>query len=138
LLEQLAMDASPLTPMRWGLCQQLAEELTALDTRVASYDAQLAQVAQSHPVCQWLRTIPGLGELTATAWVAAVSEAAQFKNGRQLAAWRGLVPRQHSTGSKVRLLGLSKHDDLYRRKLLVHGARGYLRWVERKSDRRSQ
>ena len=71
--------------------QQLLEELTGLDARVATYDAQLAQVAQTHPVCQRLMTIPGLGELTATALVAAIGDAAQCKNGRQFAAWLGLV-----------------------------------------------
>src|SRR5499427_9003179 len=98
VLEKLATEADKLTTPSWGLFQQLLEELTALEARVATYNAQLAQVAQTHPVCQRLMTIPGLGELTATAIVAAVSDAAQFKNGRQFAAWLGLVPRQHSTG----------------------------------------
>jgi len=138
VLEKLATEADKLTTPSWGLFQQLLEELTALEARVATYDAQLAQVAQTHPVCQRLMTIPGFGELTATAIVAAVSDAAQFKNGRQFAAWLGLVPRQHSTGGKPRLLGISKHGDSYLRKLLVHGARSCLRWVGRKQDRRSQ
>jgi transposase len=138
VLEKLANEATKLTPSSQELFQQLLEELAALDARIAAYDAQLAQVAQTHPVCQRLMTIPGLGELTATALVAAVSDASQFKNGRQFAAWLGVVPRQHSTGGKARLLGLSKHGDLYLRKLLVHGARRCLRWVNRKSDRRSQ
>jgi transposase len=137
-LAKLATDATKLSAAGLALFQQLLEELAALDARVATYDAQLAQVAQTHPVCQRLMTIPGLGELTATALVAAVSDAAQFKNGRQFAAWLGLVPRQHSTGGKVRLLGISKHGDRYLRKLLVHGARSCLRWVGRKRDRRSQ
>jgi transposase len=139
VLEKLATEAAKLTPHSLALFQQLLEELAAaLEARVATYDAQLAQVAQTHPVCQRLLTIPGLGELTATALVAAVSDAAQFKNGRQFAAWLGLVPRQHSTGGKPRLLGISKHGDSYLRKLLVHGARSCLRWVGRKRDRRSQ
>jgi len=70
--------------------------------------------------------------------VAAVSDASAFKNGRQFAAWLGLVPRQHSTGGKERLLGISKRGDSYLRKLLVHGARTTIRWVGRKTDRRSQ
>jgi transposase len=138
VLEKLATEDAKLTPQSLRLFQQLLEELGALDARVATYDAQLTQVAQTHPVCQRLMTIPGLGVLTATALVAAVSDAAQFKNGRQFAAWLGLVPRQHSTGGKVRLLGISKHGDSYLRKLLVHGARSCLRWVGRKRDRRSQ
>ncbi len=83
-------------------------------------------------------TIPGIGPLTATALVAAVSDASAFKNGRQCAAWLGLVPRQHSTGGKDRLLGISTRGDSYLRKLLVHGARTTIRWVGRKTDRRSQ
>jgi transposase len=98
----------------------------------------LEAICQAHPVCQRLRTIPGIGPLTATALVAAVSDAAHFKNGRQLAAWLGLVPRQHSTGGKPRLLGISKRGDIYLRKLLVHGARATIRWVGLKHDRRSQ
>jgi transposase len=70
--------------------------------------------------------------------VAAVSEASAFKNGRQFAAWLGLVPRQHTTGGKERLLGISKRGDTYLRKLFVHGARTTIRWVGRKTDRRSQ
>jgi transposase len=83
-------------------------------------------------------TIPGLGPLSATALVAAISDASAVKNGRQFAAWLGLVPRQHSTGGKERLLGMSKRGDHYRRKLLIHGARATIRWVGRKPDRRSQ
>src|SRR5262249_3466204 len=75
--------------------------------------------------------------LSATALVAAISDASAFKNGRQCAAWLGLVPRQHATGGKERLLGMSKRGDNYLRKLLIHGARATPRWVGRKPDRRS-
>jgi transposase len=132
----LATEETKLTAHSRALFQQLLEELAALDARIATYDAQLAQVAQAHPVCQRLMTIPGLGELTATALVVAVSDATQFKNGRQFAAWLGLVPRHHSTGGKPRRLGLSNHGDSYLRNLLVHGARSCRRWVGRKCDRR--
>jgi transposase len=135
--EKVATEETKLTAHSRALFQQLLEELAALDARIATYDAQWAQVAQAHPVCQRLMTIPGLGELTATALVAAVSDATQCKNGRQCAAWLGLVPRQHSTGGKPRLLGISKHGDRYLRTLLVHGARSCLRGVGRKCDRRS-
>jgi transposase len=85
-----------------------------------------------------LQAIPGVGPLTATAILAAVPDAAHFKNGRQLAAWLGLVPREHSTGGKPRLLGMSKRGAGYLRKLLVHGARATLRWAVLKNDPRSQ
>jgi transposase len=67
-----------------------------------------------------------------------ISDVTQFKNGRQLAAWLGLVPREHSTGGKPRLLGISTRGDRYLRKLLVHSARATLRWVEIKDDERSR
>jgi transposase len=76
--------------------------------------------------------------VTATALIAAIGEATHFKNGRQLAAWLGLVPREHSTGGTPRLLGISKRGDRYLRKLLVHGVRATLRWVDTRSDERSR
>jgi len=76
--------------------------------------------------------------LTATALIAAIGQVTQFKNGRQLAAWLGLVPREHSTGGKPRLLGISKRGNVSLRKLLIHGARATLRWVETKQDDRSR
>jgi transposase len=85
-----------------------------------------------------LQTIPGIGPISATAILAAISDSTQFKNGRQFAAWLGLVPREHSTGGKPRLLGISKRGDRYLRKLLVHGARATLRWVDSKQDDRSR
>jgi transposase len=99
---------------------------------------KIEAIGAAHPVCQRLMTIPGVGPLTATALVAAVSDATHFKNGQQFAAWVGLVPRQHSTGGKPRLLGISKRGDVYLRTLLVHGARATLRWIGLKTDRRSQ
>jgi transposase len=138
LLATLAANEAKLTPMSEKLFPQLEEELAEVEGRLACYEAQLTRLARSHPVCQRLMTIPGLGELTATVLVSAVSDAAQFKNGRQFAAWLGLVPRQHSTGGKSRLLGISKRGDRYLRTLLVHGARSCLRWVDRQHDRRTQ
>ena len=75
-----------------------------------------------------LATIPGVGVITATALVATIGDGAQFRSGRQLSAWLGLVPRQHSSGGKDRLGRISKRGDGYIRRLLVHGARSVLRW----------
>jgi transposase len=134
----LEAERAKLTALGWELFEQLYDEFCALDKRLTAYNDKMAAIGAAHPVCQRLLTIPGVGPLTATALVAAVSEATQFKNGRQFAAWVGLVPRQHSTGGKARLLGISKRGDSYLRKLLVHGARATLRWVKLKTDRRSQ
>ncbi len=76
--------------------------------------------------------------MVSTALVASVSDGKAFKSGREMAAWLGLVPRQHSTGGKPRLLGISKRGDVYLRKLLIHGARSSLRWADRKQDGRSR
>ena len=75
--------------------------------------------------------------ITATALVATIGDASQFHSGRQLAAWLGLVPRQHSSGGKERLGRISKRGDGYIRRLLVHGARADLRWSRRRKHARS-
>jgi transposase len=138
LISKLEQEQAKLTTLGREIFRNLYEEWLALEERLTYYNGRLEGICQAHPVCQRLLTIPGIGPLTATALVAAVNDATHFKNGRQLAAWLGLVPRQHSTGGKPRLLGISKRGDIYLRKLLVHGARATLRWVKCKNDRRSQ
>jgi transposase len=127
-----------LTALSTEMFWQLHDEFLALETRLAYYDEKLAAMGRAHPECQRLQTIPGIGPVTATALVAAIGQATQFKNGRQLAAWLGLVPREHATGGKPRLLGISKRGNVYLRTLLIHGARATLRWVETKHDDRSR
>jgi transposase len=138
LLPKLEPEQAKLTTLGRAIFCQLYAEWLALEERLAYDNEQLEAMCQAHPACQRLLAIPGIGPLTATALVAAVNDATHFKNGRQFAAWLGLVPRQHSTGGKPRLLGISKRGDVYLRKLLVHGARATLRWIDTKSDDRSQ
>jgi transposase len=137
VVKKLEAEQAQLTPCSRELFRQLDEELLALEQRLASYDVKLATLGQAHPACQRLQTIPGIGPVSATALIAAIGDATQFKNGRQWAAWRGLVPREHATGGTPRLLGISKRGDVYLRTLLVHGARATLRWVATKADDRS-
>jgi transposase len=118
--------------------QQLWQELQQLDERISFYDDKIREVHESHPVCQRLAEIPGIGPLSSTALIAAIGNPQAFKNGRDLSAWLGLVPKQHSSGGKEQLLGISKRGDVYLRKLLIHGARSTLRWARMKSDPRSQ
>jgi transposase len=80
-------------------------------------------------------TIPGIGPIAATALLAAVGDGRQFRRARDLAAWLGLVPRQHSTGGKTTLLGISKRGNRYVRRLLIHGARSCVTHLDRKRDR---
>ncbi len=113
----------------------LAEQLRHLDERVAYYDRRLERIAQDTAQARTLMTIPGIGPKGATALLAAVGEdPGLFKHGRGLAAWLGLVPRQHSTGGRAQLLGISKRGDVYLRNLLIHGARAVLRHVDNKDD----
>lgn len=119
--------------------QGLTEELRHLNERVTHYDTQIDVTARADRQARDLMTIPGIGAKGATALLAPVGEdPALFKNGRGLAAWIGLVPRQYSTGGRDRLLGISKRGDVYLRNLLIHGARAVLRTVERKEDRTSR
>jgi transposase len=85
-------------------------------------------------LCRRLIRERGLGALSASAFVATVADPSRYRNGRQLAASLGLVPRQHSSGGKVLLLGISKRGDRYLRTLLIHGARAVLRHVAGKTD----
>ncbi len=112
-----------LTPDGRALLSELGGELRRLDERVKRFDARIEAVAQADPACRRLQAIPGIGPLTTTALVAAVGDPSAFRNGRELAAWLGLVPRQRSTGGRMRLLGISKRGDRCLRCLLVHGAR---------------
>jgi transposase len=138
IVEKLEDDQTKLTALSTEVFRHLYDEFLALEKRLAYYDEKLTAMGQAHPECQRLQTIPGIGPVSATALIAAIGDVTQFKNGRQLAAWLGLVPREHSTGGKPRLLGISKRGDRYLRKLLVHGARATLRWVDTRSDDRSQ
>jgi transposase len=118
--------------------KDLLDHLHGLEDRVSQYDRQLFQLARENDVAQRLQSIPGVGPLTASAIVASVGNAAEFRNGRQFAAWLGLVPRQHSTGGKARLGHITKSGDTYLRMLLVLGARAMLHRVARHQDRLSQ
>ena len=127
-----------LSPMFRELLVGLRGEFVRLDERVAGYDAQIKRLREQSQACKRLMGIPGVGPMSATALVAAVADAGVFNSGREMAAWLGLVPRQHSTGGKPKLLGISKRGDVYLRKLVVHGARAALRVADKKQDRRSR
>ena len=128
----------PITDRARGLLARLWHELQHADEHIYYFDRTLELLAQKEPAARRLQSIPGIGPLAATALIAAVGNAENFSNGRELAAWLGLVPRQHTTGGRTRLLGISKRGDTYLPTLLIHGARAALRFVERKSDSRSR
>ena len=113
-------------------------DLRALDERVKELDSEISVIAANEPRAQALQQLRGVGPMIATALVVAIGDARQFSNGRQFAASLGLTPRQHSSGGKDRLLGISKRGDAYLRTLMVHGARSALRTANSKDDRLSQ
>ncbi len=127
-----------LTVLFRELLSELYDEMVHLDQRVEMLEQKLAIIAAQNPDCQRLLTIPGIGLLTATALVAAIGDISVFKNGRELAAWLGLVPRQHSTGGVPTLLGISKRGDTYLRTLLIHGGRTVVRVAHKYEDSRNQ
>jgi transposase len=109
------------------LLQGLVEHLRGLEERTAELDRRLVAAARDGGACERLAAVPGIGPVIATALAAAVGDAKTFTSGRPLAAWLGLVPRQHSSGGKERLLGISKRGDGYLRRQLMHGARALVR-----------
>ncbi len=120
------------------LLLELYQELIHLDEKIESLELKLNALAQQSDACQRLISIPGIGVISATALIAAIGDVSVFKNGRELAAWLGLVPRQHSTGGKTTLLGISKRGDSYTRTLLIHGGRSVVRTAGRHNDKRSR
>lgn len=136
ILEDAENDLSPLFR---ELLSGLRDELHLINEKVKGYDKKIEQWAQQNDDAKRLLSIPGIGMMTATALVAAIgSSVNHFKNGRELSAWLGLVPRQHSTGGRSRLLGISKRGDTYLRALLIHGARSVMKYVDTKQDPRSE
>jgi transposase len=114
-------------PLAREVLASLTGQLRDLEARIAELDRRLVQITQADPVCRALAEVPGIGPVIATAFAAAVPDPGRFASGRHLAAWLGLVPRQHATGGKPRPLGLSKRGDAYLRRQLIHGARAVVR-----------
>jgi transposase len=114
----------------------LVAQLRTTEARIVALEKELVAWHRSSEASQRLATIPGIGVITATALVATVGDATQFRSARQF-AWLGLVPRQRSSGGKDRLGRISKRGDGYLRRLLVHGARIVLFWSRRRKETRS-
>ncbi len=113
-------------------------DLKTLDQRVHELDQEIGRIAESDEDAKRLQQLRGVGPMIATALVASVGSAEQFVKGRQMSASLGLTPKQHSSGNKDRLLGISKRGDPYLRSLLIHGARSVIQHAKHKEDRLSQ
>jgi transposase len=103
VVEKLESEQDKLTPLSQEMFWRLVKEFATLEEHIAAYQEKLDTLAKTHPESQRLMTIPGIGPITATALIAAVGDVGVCKNGRQFAAWLGLVPTQHSTGGQTHL-----------------------------------
>ena len=133
-----AQAAEALPALARRAIEDLLDQLRTLDTRIDSYDREIEAQARLSEAAQRLMQIRGIGPTTALAIVATVGNAREFRNGRQFAAWIGLVPGQYSTGGKTRLGHISKRGDAYLRNLLVQGARSVLNTAGAHQDRMSR
>ena len=134
-LPQILADAqNGLSGVSRALFARLLEHFRTLTRQVKELERELTACHGTDSASQRLQAIPGIGPLTASALVASVGDARVFHNGRQFAAWLGLVPRQSSSGGKSNLLGISKRGDSYLRTLLIHGARAVLWSAKRRAN----
>jgi transposase len=115
-----------ITPRMRNLLHTLWQEWKSLNTDIDRVSEEIERIGNQDEGCRRLRQIPGVGPLVSTATVAAIGNGAAFRKGREFAAWLGLVPRQHSTGGKARLCGISKRGNVYLRRMFIHGARAVL------------
>jgi transposase len=120
------------------LLAQSYAQLQSLDAHITFYTQELERQGEQNPVCQRLQTIPGFGPIAASVFYSQIGHAQAYRRGRDVAAALGLVPRQHSSGAKQTLLGISKRGDRYLRSVLVHGARAVVARAAKKQDRLSQ
>ena len=126
LAQALQTENSELSGAMGELLLELSGWLRESEQRIAAITRRLERVVKDDERCQRLMEVPGAGPLISSALVAMVGNAREFKSGRELSAYLGLTPRQHSSGGKTVMLGISKHGDRYLRTLLIHGARSLL------------
>jgi transposase len=128
-------ETNDLTPAMRRMLRQIFDDVIRLDQRIVEVTREVEALAACDDRARRLMSIPGIGPLAATALLAAIGDGRQFRRARDLAAWLGLVPREHSTGGKTTLLGISKRGNRYVRRLLIHGARSCVVHLDRGRDR---
>jgi transposase len=131
----LADQGNDLTPAMRRILTMSFQELAELEGRVEDLNREIEAIAARSDTARRLMSIPGIGPLGATALLASAGSAKQFRKARDMAAWLGLVPREHSTGGKTTLLGISKRGNKYLRRMLIHGARSCVNHLDRTRDR---
>ena len=136
--EILADHDNELTTLAREAITELYDLFRDLDRRILSFDRKIDRIFRDDEACQRLAKINGVGPKIATPIVAVVGNGAEFKNGRHLAAWLGLVLRQFSSGERTVLMGISKCGSQQLRSVLIHGARSIVRTAPRKTDPNNQ
>jgi transposase len=137
-LVELLNDGSDLvTEEMKAVLVDVYEELKELSARIDKYDKKIEAISNQQESCKLLKTIPGIGPITSTALYASMGNGSQFKNGREMAAQIGLVPKQHSSGDRQLLLGITKKGNRDLKQLLIHGARAVVAKAGKKEDKRS-
>jgi transposase len=132
-----AVAEADLSDLARVIFKELLDQLAELDRRIDKFDALTVTLCRSNDACRRLSKLPGVGPVVATAIVAAVDQGRQFRSGREMAAWIGLVPRQYTTGGKPRLGGIGRRANHYLRRQLIHGARAVVSRLPKREDRRS-
>ena len=120
-----------LTPLMRNLIDVLWGEWKSVEQQIEGLSDELERIASSDAGCTRIQQIPGIGPIVATAIVAAIGNGSAFRKGRDFSTWLGIVPKQHTTGDKPRLLGISKRGNTYLRKILIHGARAAVLRIKR-------
>jgi transposase len=133
-----AIAAAGLSELARALFAELLDQLRDVNVRLESLDARIVAICRASTACRRLAKLPGVGPIIATALVASVDDGRQFRNGRELAAWIGLVPRQYTTGGKPRLGGIGRRANHYVRRQMIHGARSVISRLARHDDARSR
>jgi transposase len=129
----LDADNACLNDKMKNVFQHLYDDLKRINEEIEHHTASLEKLAKEDEYCKRISTLPGVGPITATAMIAKIGNGSEFKKGRELSAYLGLVPKQHSSGDKQMLLGISKHGDRYIRQLLIHGGRSNVQAALRKN-----
>ncbi len=131
----LSDEGNDLTPAMRRILVTVFDELRELELRLSALNREIDAIAARSDTARRLMTIPGIGPLAATALLAAAGSGRQFGKARDMAAWLGLVPREHSTGGKTTLLAISRRGNKYLRRMLCHGARSCVVHLDRSRDR---
>lgn len=133
-LPEIINEKEELSGLMKDNLNDLHQEFKNLDEQIKKYDDKIKGICKGDENCKLLEGIPGIGKLTASILASVIGNGSAFKNGRDFAAFLGLVPRQHSSGGKTKLYGITKHGDMYIRTLLAHGARTVIQYAGKKDD----